>query len=399
MSDSKKVIVIGCGIGGPVLAVFLKQRGYEPIIYERTEGPSDAGIGHMLQPNGLKVLSSIPGFLESLPGVEMDTMRTYSTLPEDEGLLGEHNGPSLMREAFGFAMRGVRRSEFISKLVQTVESFGIPIHWGHRLASLEQDEQSVRAVFADGSSDSGVFLVGCDGLHSATRIALFGHEPASFTGLTQTGGISPTPEALADKPAMVNWLGDGFHMIAYRITPTLTSWAITQREGEARETWRAADQEQVEATKKLPPASWGWGASELVKNALKIVKYGLYDRPELPTWHKGRVVLLGDAAHPTSPHLGQGANQTFEDVYHLTRLLDQHGIGELEAVFTEYEQIRIPRCAELVKGARKQGESRVVHGVDACKARNEGVRAFFQDDEIFRNTYTRVYETQAPAKG
>lgn len=109
------------------------------------------------------------------------------------------------------------------------------------------------------------------------------------------------------------------------------------------------------------------------------MQYGLYDRPTLPLWHKGRVVLLGDAAHPTSPHLGQGANQAFEDIYHLLRQFKLHNISpnepistsSLEAVFQDFEKVRVPRSTMLVEGARNEGgKVRVVYGTEECTARD-----------------------------
>ena len=94
-------------------------------------------------------------------------------------------------------------------------------------------------------------------------------------------------------------------------------------------------------------------------------------------------------------HLGQGANQTFEDIYHLTRLLGAHpGAAEdsatLEKVFTEYEQARIPRSSMLIEMARNQGESRVVEGIEACLVRNQQVRAFMLDEGVM-SLYAELY--------
>lgn len=121
------------------------------------------------------------------------------------------------------------------------------------------------------------------------------------------------------------------------------------------------------------------------------MKYGLYDRPELESWFKGRIVLLGDAAHPTSPHLAQGANQAFEDIYHFVRLLGKHNpsVDHLSTelllrVFTDYQDLRLLRTSELVRGARRQGEIRVVEGVDACRARDEAIRTGLNDDAARR---------------
>ncbi|KAI0294790.1 FAD/NAD-P-binding domain-containing protein [Russula brevipes] len=382
-----KVIIIGCGVAGPALAIFLKRQGFEPTIYERIKGFADAGLSLLLQPNGLKVLSLLPGLFSAMPGKDIASMSSYSTLEEDEGLLGDNDVPAHIRDAFGYPMRGIRRTELIRLLLDTAEAQGIPIHWNHHLTDVEQSDESVKAVFSNGFSDTGAFLVGCDGLHSVTRAVLFGEDPTTFLGLTQTGGISPTPRDMLDHGRVINWCGNGAHMMAYPISDTRTSWAITLREGEARESWRAVDQHEVEKIKRTPVSQWGFGASELIETAEKIVKFGLYDRPELRSWHKGRVVLLGDAAHPTPPHLGQGANQTFEDIYHLTHLLGAYpGAAEdsatLETVFTQYERARIPRSTMLIDTARKQGESRVAEGVEACLARNEGVRAFMSDEGV-----------------
>ncbi|KAI0271689.1 hypothetical protein BC834DRAFT_456367 [Gloeopeniophorella convolvens] len=390
-----KVIIVGCGVAGPTLALFLKRLGFNPVIYERARAFADAGLSLVLQPNGLNVLSLMPGLFEIIPGKDFLSMSSYSTVEEDAGLLGTNNAPADMPKEFGYPMRGVRRTELLRVLVDAAESQGIPIHWGSRLSSIEQDDAGVTAIFADGSKDTGAFLVGCDGLHSVTRTTLFGAEPATFLGLTQTGGISPTPVDMMDNPSVINWCGNGAHMMAYPISDTHTSWAITLREGEARETWRAVDQQEVEEIQKTPIAQWGFGASELIKTAEKVVKFGLYDRPNLNSWHKGRVVLLGDAAHPTSPHLGQGANQTFEDIYHLTRLLDANpdaasDTATLEKVFIEYERARMPRSAMLIDFARRQGDSRVLEGVEACLERNRGVRAFMEDEGVMA-LYAELY--------
>lgn len=114
---------------------------------------------------------------------------------------------------------------------------------------------------------------------------------------------------------MRNWYGDGVHAISYPISPDQTSWAITQRETqETEETWRPYSSDELPEQKKhLGHLVSGWHADvlSLVKNSERIIKFGLFDRKELQAneWYSKRCVLVGDAAHPTSPHLGQGANQ------------------------------------------------------------------------------------------
>ena len=116
-------------------------------------------------------------------------MSSYSTLAEDEGLLGDNDAPADVRDTFGYPMRGVRRTELLRLLVNTADVQGIPIHWDHRLIDIEQTDGGVKAIFANGFIDTGTFLVGCDGLHSVTRSVLFGEDPITFLGLTQVRNV------------------------------------------------------------------------------------------------------------------------------------------------------------------------------------------------------------------
>ncbi|KAG2123411.1 hypothetical protein DEU56DRAFT_50166 [Suillus clintonianus] len=387
-----RVIIVGAGIAGPVLAVFLKTRGYDPIIYERLPGPGEGGLGFTLQPNGVRVLSLIPEILTQIPGHSPDRMIHCSCLDGEEDILVDSDiSPATMRERFGFPVIGVRRPEFQRLLIDTAEKHGVEIKWAHQAIEFKQSEDAVEVTFANGAKDTASFVVGCDGLHSNTRIALFGKEKADFTGMVRVGGVSPTPPALQGRLALVNNYGDGRHMIAYPVAEDKYSWAITTRGAEAKEDWRTQNVEQQNEIREGPLSAWGFGAGDLVKTGQKIVKYGLYDRPELKSWFKGRIALLGDAAHPTSPHLAQGANQAFEDVYHFMRLLRKHNpsAGQLSTellsrVFVDYQDLRLLRTSELVRGARRQGEIRVVEGVDACRARDEAIRAGLNDDAARR---------------
>ncbi|KAG1777653.1 hypothetical protein EV702DRAFT_1099798 [Suillus placidus] len=383
-----RVLVVGAGIAGPVLAIFLKIKGYDPIVYERLPSPGESGLSFLLQPNGLRVLSLIPGLLEQIPGHSPDRMIHCSSLDGKEDILVDNDiSPDTMRERFGFPLIGVRRAEFQRLLIDTAEKHGIEIKWGHQAIEFEQSEDAVEVTFANGIKDTASFVVGCDGLHSNTRIALFGKEKASFTGLAQFGGLSPTPPALQGKFALVNHYGNGRHMVSYPVAEDKHSWAITTRETEVKEDWKIQHIEQQNEIRGGPLSDWGFGAGDLVKTGQKIVKYGLYDRPELKSWFKGRIVLLGDAAHPTSPHLGQGANQAFEDIYHIMRLLKKYNPSAsqlstelLSQVFIDYQVLRLPRTSELVRRARQQGEARVIEGIDACRVRDEKIRTESHDD-------------------
>ncbi|GJE95030.1 FAD-dependent monooxygenase [Phanerochaete sordida] len=387
-----RVGVIGAGVAGPVIAMLLKQQGYDPVVYERLDALSDAGLGLGLQPNGMAVLARIPGLIEHIDGHRVDEFHFYSVLPEDHGLLGVSDHPRRLRAIKGIGAVSVQRPLLHRRLVEFARKLDVPVHFGHKLEALEQDDESVTVSFANGVKETFSFVVGCDGIHSNTRGCLFGETPADYTGLSQWGGLSPTPEFWKGKHAPADIYGNGAHMIVVPMSESLMIWAVSVREPESKEEWRSTDA-AVSADFKAnsPFARWGFGAGELVRNSLRIVRYGIYDRPELPTWHKGRVVLVGDAAHPTSPHLGMGANQSYEDVGLLADLLAAHNPGgappataTLEEVFAELERVRLPRTAELVRQARAQGDTRVVSGVEACIARNNYYRDVCNDPAKLR---------------
>lgn len=204
--DRTKVIIIGAGIAGPPLATFLKQKGYFPVLYERTSGLSDRGIGHgcvslpkdsstrvydldirRVAANGLRVLSKIDGLLENMESAGIDKFISYSVIPEDKCILLEIPLPSAKD---GIKTIGVRRSVLHKAVIDAATRNGVEIKWNHKLVSLKQQEDSVKVTFEDGFQDTASFVVGCDGLHSNTRICIFGEEKADYTGLVQVGSWS-----------------------------------------------------------------------------------------------------------------------------------------------------------------------------------------------------------------
>jgi salicylate hydroxylase len=226
---------------------------------------------------------------------------------------------------------------------------------------------------------------------------------------------------------LLNLYGPSTHLICYPVSPTRTCWAMTQRSSTAEhETWQYLSPEKLSTfrTNLLSQfQSWKSPLPELIASAERIIKYGLYDRPHLEPeqWYSkgGRAILIGDAAHPTSPHLGQGANQALEDCYHLARLLPDfspdseakpsrshyshkwinngvvngehgsQGIGRevLKGIFDEFARLRQPRTKDLVRAARMQGEMRVVDGDEATQERDEILRRALGDQELLRSKW------------
>ncbi|KZT54776.1 FAD/NAD(P)-binding domain-containing protein [Calocera cornea HHB12733] len=388
---SKSVIIIGCGIAGPVLAMLLKHSGFDPVIYERRGETEQAGLALGVSPQTLlynsrasrfKVLN-ILGLAEQLLslGQPIDEMVTHSQLRAG-AVLGRMDLAARLRATLGWPSIMVSRARYCQFLADAARERGIPLHLGKRLIGLRDEGERVTALFEDGSEAEGDILVGCDGLHSAVRNTLFGKEEAHYMGLVQIGGFSPTPLSLLSrtepsKSTAHQYFGNGAHFIGAPVSQAQMVWVATlPQPEEAREDWRRltlSDPGATELLAGLEVATWDGGPKELVRGATFVTKYGLYDRPISERWHLGRVVLVGDAAHPTSPHLGQGANQAMEDCYHLVRLLckaEPWTSSTISTAFQAYEALRSPIVALSVAGAKREGEKRVLSGVEACQRRD-----------------------------
>lgn len=360
----------------------------------------------------LKVLSllDIGNFLsESAAPLEVFRDKNFSG---DE--LAVSDLPSTFERKYGQPAYGLKRTGLNLALKEALKAENISVHEGWKLKDIVEDESSVTAVSETGKTVVGSFLIGCDGIKAVSRsIVLQSHgveeEDASYTGLTQTAGTSPTPLSLKSPHTMLNLYGPGAHFISYPISPATTSWAITQRNlNAANETWKLFSPSELNANRSQlldTFKDWCSPVPELIGQAERIVKFGLYDRPQLEShqWYSknGRCVLIGDAAHPTSPHLGQGANQALEDCYHLSQQLPDITVDQntsmsrdvLRNVFANFAKNRQPRTAALVKGARAQGELRVCDGgVDACAERDNVIRKRWKNVDVIDATFDDLYK-------
>ncbi|KAF7560974.1 hypothetical protein G7046_g3182 [Stylonectria norvegica] len=399
------VLIIGCGIAGPVLGNFYKRKGYNPIVFDKVPELGDAGASLMLMSNGLKVLNLV-GLADHVIS-ESTPLKTFWDASSNGEVLGQSELPSTFAEKYHQPAAGIRRTTLNLKLKKMLIDLGVDVREGWELINIEENEDSVTAHFNGGRSVTGSFLIGCDGIKAASRTTLLKNQGITegwpvYTGLTQTAGISATPAPLLNTSAMRNWYGDGVHFICYPISPSQTSWAVTQRETQEKdESWRPyRPDEMIEQRGQLSSLLAGWDQSvlEMVTSSERIIKFGIFDRKELKPeqWFSKRCVLVGDAAHPTSPHLGQGANQALEDCFHLAHAmpflspdspdyeknLALLGPGLSEAIFRPFAEKRQPRTSLLVKGARAQGDKRVASGAEGCRLRDEAIVASYKDPTI-----------------
>ncbi|KAL8369931.1 hypothetical protein RB595_000336 [Gaeumannomyces hyphopodioides] len=389
-SPVAKVLVIGCGVAGPVVACLLKQKGYRPIVFERAPAPGDIGQSIIIAPNGMKVLakacpSVIDRFLENGPPV--CEFREHKASGEVLGWF-----ETGWEERYGKPGVGAKRTTATTWLRDALVEAEIEIRDGWGLERIEEAEDggSVTAFFDGGRSETGLFLVGCDGLKSATRRLLLDRGglkdgSPSFTGICQTGGLAPTPASFRDHRGVRNYYGESLHFVCYDISQETVSWALTQRAVSGTEVaWGLFDDASRQKTTEelgsmLENQGWDPTVVEMIRGATRLIRYGIFDRPELPSeqWFSGRCVMVGDAVHPTSTHLGQGGNQACEDCYYLAEALPSFdpakppiSTSELSEAFRGYAEKQQPHTSHLVKAARAVGELRVT-GPEGREARDK----------------------------
>jgi salicylate hydroxylase len=349
-----RVGIVGAGIGGLTAALACRDAGFHVEIFEAAPALEALGAGIQLSANATKVLRAL--------GI-LDAVAARSVVPEAvhfrdwrTAFLVAHIPLGATSEArYGAPYLHVHRGDLHAVLTDAARARGIPIRLGAPFASLETDERGVAARFGDGAAFAGDVLIGADGIRSAVRTALFGPEAPRFTGNVAWRGLVPTDRLPRDliARAATAWLGPRRHFVHYYVSSGafVNLVGVVESSAWTEESWTTPG-----SSAELAADFAGWHATlhTLIGAADHVFKWALYDRDPLSTWTRGRVTLLGDAAHPMLPFLAQGAASAIEDGWILSRLLleDDEDPG---AALAAYERFRKPRTARMQHGARAQG--------------------------------------------
>jgi len=342
MSEIKrKVLIIGSGIAGPAVALFLKRAGIESEIFEARQ--TAEGYALSLSANGLAVLK-----LLSLDG------RTFAEgSPVSEWHMWNGKGKHLGGGSFAL---GGTKSVFIKRvplgmiLSAEAERQGIPIHRGKKLQGVDTTGTgSVVASFQDGSAASGDLLIGADGVHSKVRQFVDPSARPVYTGLINTGGYSQGV-SLPQTPETAHFIFGKRAFFGYHSDPTgYIYWFVNYPHADelAREVLMGNSDEErrrfLLATFQDDQPFIG-DIIQAAETAFPgFLTYTLPTQPK--SWHKGSVVLLGDAVHAISPSSGQGASMALEDAVVLAKSL--RDISDLEHAFEVYEQLRRERTVKM----------------------------------------------------
>jgi 2-polyprenyl-6-methoxyphenol hydroxylase-like FAD-dependent oxidoreductase len=331
-----KIAIIGGGIGGLSTALALRQAGFEPDIFEQAPALLDVGAAIAVWPNAMRVLRRL--------GLGEEIIKRAGTIEEVRWLKWDGRVFRRMRfPATDAPAIALHRADLQHTLLQALPQK--LIHLGRRFENYWQEEGKLCASFADGSSIACDVLIGADGLHSSVRAQALDDGPPIYRGYTLWRGISThTPRSLAPLTAM-EIFGRGKRFGIGPVGLGRTGWWATANEPEDVIEDAAAHQS------KLLTLFDGWYApvAELIEATptTSILRNAAYDRPAVKKWSEGNMLLLGDAAHPTTPNLGQGGCMAIEDAAVLARCLLKY--QEVERAFRAFERLRSTRTAALTR--------------------------------------------------
>ncbi len=356
--DQLHVIIVGAGMGGLTAALALRQAGYSVEIYDRAPVLAPAGAGVSLWSNGIKVLSrlGLGAAVRAIGG----PMQHMSYVSKTGDLLTRFSLQPLV-EAVGQRPYPVARTDLQRMLLDAV---GVEhVRLGASCVAVEQSDGAATAVFADGQRASGDVVVGADGTHSIIRNFVLG-DPVErrYVGYVNFNGLVAQSEELAPLDTWVTFVGDhkraslmpvgGGQFYFFFDVPLERGLPPVARD--------------VRAELAHHFAGWAGPVQRLISrlDPARVTRAEIFDIDPLTTLVRGRVALLGDAAHSTAPDLGQGGCQAMEDAWVLANALLTNDLGVEDALF-RYQAARRERAADIIVRARKR--SNVTHGIEPDK--------------------------------
>ncbi|WP_407152194.1 FAD-dependent oxidoreductase [Bradyrhizobium sp. ORS 86] len=356
----RKALVIGSGIAGPVTALFLKRAGIDVELYEAWPYSTGIGGGLQIAPNGMRVLAEL-GLADDLikRGSVAESFDLYSQAGKKLGSINRD-----MARRFGQPALNMCRATLNEALVDAAWSASVSVFFEKRLVKIEdRGDQPVIAYFADGTTAEGDFVIGADGVRSAVRRHVIPDGPTPFdTGLIGFGGFVPRAliENLPIGQRVETTFGQsgffGYGLCSPDPNDGAMWWSTQPSHGITAAAYRAMSQDAIKQHLRDFHAGWHAPIPAIIEAAENIVVTDTLDVATLPTWSRKRTLLIGDAAHATSPHAGQGASLALEDAMVLGRLMADR--QELGMTFQNFEHERRPRAEKIVAIARRNGNSK-----------------------------------------
>jgi salicylate hydroxylase len=382
------IVIAGGGIGGLATAIALARTGWHVRILEQAPELSEAGAGIQLSPNALGLLGrwDVARRLRSR-AVAPDRITLYGGL-DGKVLANLPLGPAIEKR-YGAPYWVVHRADLQDALLATARTFAeISIDTGFRVAAAETGDNGVTAIADDGRAVSAAALIGADGLWSTCRALVGFDAPPRFSGRTAWRTLLPvedTPPPFSGSATGL-WLAPRSHLVHYPVSGgTQINVVAIVESGQPSRDWNAAgDPHEIRHAFR----DWAQVPRTVLDRAGEWRKWALHDLAALPRWCRGRLTLLGDAAHPMLPFLAQGGAMAIEDAASLAAAV-ANTPRDLPEAFLAYELARRSRTRRVQGQSRRMGEIYHLQGA-AAGARNMVLRAspprwlLHQNDWIYR---------------
>lgn len=362
MAAQKRALIIGGGIGGLAAAIALQQADWQVRVFERAQSIEAVGAGISLWHNAIKALEQLglgetlaQHSIESLSGGIMDWRGEVLSSLGNAQQLGIA-GP-LVIALHRADLHAMLRDALDPDLLQTAAQF----------ERFSQDEQGVTAHFADGHEERADLLIGADGLRSKVRSQLLGFQEPVYSGQTAWRSVVPASTIKLSKPIGFEAWGHGQIFGMVPLSNDQIYWFAAANRP-------AGSQDPPQGRKAELQAMYaGWldPVERLIEAAPEatILRNDIFDRDPISTWSRGRVLLLGDAAHPMRPNLGQGACQALEDAAVLGQELVRN--ADLTATIQAYEKQRVGRAKQIVFASRQMNRLTQINKPWVCYLRNQ----------------------------
>jgi 2-polyprenyl-6-methoxyphenol hydroxylase-like FAD-dependent oxidoreductase len=352
-----KAFIAGAGVGGLATGIALRRAGLEVRLFERSREMREIGAGLMIWPNGTRALQAL--------GVEVRAMTI------DRLFFRNWRGRQLMEapvrtisERFGSNVAVVHRADLQSALVKSLGREVLSL--GAEVSGFDDAGAQVEVKLQDGTSDAGDLLIGADGLRSTVRRQLLADGDPVYLGASIWRGMVSS-EGLSLKPGFgVNWIGRGSEFLAFHLADHRIYWAGVTREPRGEKAGPGGHKQ--DALERF--ATWEDDIPALIAatEPTAILRNDMYDRPPSRRWSKGRVILVGDAAHPMTPNQGQGACQALEDAVALGESLE--GASDPARAFEIYEKRRMHRANRAVVMSRQASRGVNIENPVLCAIRD-----------------------------
>lgn len=356
------VLVAGGGIGGLAAALALVRQGFRVTVLEQSPEIGEIGAGIQLGPNAFHAFDAL-GIGEKARGraVYTDYMVMHDAI--DEYQVGKIPTGEAFRQRFGNPYAVIHRADVHLSLLEGAQESGlVDFHTSTRVVGIDQDATGVTVTAQDGRTFRGIALIGADGVKSVVRQQYVG-DPARVTGHVVYRAVvdkQDFPEDLQWNAASI-WVGPNCHLVHYPLRGGEQYNVVVTFHSREQEEWGVKEGSKEEVQ------SYFHGISPKARQLIDLPKswkrWATADREPIGQWSFGRVTLLGDAAHPTTQYMAQGACMAMEDAVTLGEALRVHG-NDWNQALDMYQRARVARTARIVLSSREMGRIYHAKGVE-----------------------------------